>query len=202
MSEPLHRLPSPNNQQRIFSNLDGKKKGIRASDSRWDWFGPSIKYRGEDNKDHYLNRASAKKFLKANKIDTKKLKDDDIIAEIDKIKSSIILKNQLSESSFSPLVPSLLEDAEKEDPNALFQLGNIYFNGTKGEKRDLELAFGYYKKSADKGNLSAILCIAENYEKGYGTKIDLNEALTYYQRAAEKGDTKAAEKVVELRSKL
>lgn len=72
MSIPSNtNIPAPRpydkTQSRVFEDTevtkDGQKAGIRASDNSSDWKWRSIKYKGTDNKFHYLNRTSAVKYL-------------------------------------------------------------------------------------------------------------------------------------------
>ena len=55
----------------------------------------------------------------------------------------------------------------------------MYANG-KGVPRDFKKAASWYKKSADKGDITATWLLGELYEKG--------EGLPLYQRAAERTD--------------
>lgn len=118
-------LPKPNynreiKQERIFFDKAIGEKGIRASDCRWNWLGKSIKYKGEDNKEHYLNRTSARKFLKRHHIDVKNLSNNDILIKISEIsKSSLFGAISYNEPSQNALVKKFATDITGMPGNSL-----------------------------------------------------------------------------------
>ena len=93
---------------------------------------------------------------------------------------------------FVPFVPSyansrpitdITSNAERGDPVAQFELGEIYKGGGLGLPQDYNEAAKWYRKAADQGYAPA--------ETALGTRL-LNkndeEAYKWYQKAAEQGD--------------
>jgi len=56
-----------------------------------------------------------------------------------------------------------------ECASGMFQVGNCYFHGF-GTERDKYQAFIWYKKLAEKGNISGIFMLGYCYEYGIGVK--------------------------------
>ena len=80
--------------------------------------------------------------------------------------------------------------ADLENPEAQYDIGELYWNG-KGVKQDYAEAVKWYKKAAELGNATAQNDIGWCYQKGYGVKQDYAEALKWYRKAAEKGNITA-----------
>ena len=59
-------------------------------------------------------------------------------------------------------------------------LGNLYLHGN-GVQKDLQEAFSWFEKAAEKGDILAKECLADMYEKGKGVQQDLDKAKAYYQ---------------------
>lgn len=98
------QFPPPNQvnkQYRIFSNPN--EKGIRVSDSRWSWLGRSIKYQGTDHQNYFLNRTSAKAYLKRHGIKTSHFSDSKILKKIAEL-NSLKIEEKLSEVQKSPII--------------------------------------------------------------------------------------------------
>ena len=66
-------------------------------------------------------------------------------------------------------------------------IGLLYANG-KGVPRDFKKAASWYKKSADKGDITATWLLGELYEKGEGLPQSYEKAFALYQKAAERTD--------------
>src|SRR6266480_6980546 len=60
-------------------------------------------------------------------------------------------------------------------------------------KKDLEKAFYWYKKAADKGHINAQYVLASLYKNGEGTEKNLKKAFKWYLKAAESGNYDAIE---------
>ncbi|PKK63478.1 kinase-like protein [Rhizophagus irregularis] len=65
-------------------------------------------------------------------------------------------------------------------------LAICYKNG-KGTEKNLEKAFYWYQKAAEKGYIDAMNSLAICYKNGEGTEKNLEKAFYWYQKAAEKG---------------
>lgn len=75
----------------------------------------------------------------------------------------------------------MLANAGNRD--AIYQLGNIYENGSIVD-RDLARAFYYYQKSAKLNNTEAIVKLGDFYAKGIVVEKDLKKAFDYHLEAA------------------
>lgn len=80
-------------------------------------------------------------------------------------------------------VKKLLENSLKGDCDSQLQLGDYY----KYKIKNLNLAFNWYKKAADIGNIDALFEVAEAYILGRGITNDRNKAFEYCKKAALKG---------------
>ncbi|MCT7555443.1 tetratricopeptide repeat protein [Aliarcobacter butzleri] len=75
-----------------------------------------------------------------------------------------------------------------------YELGYIYLNGEaleEGLPQDTEKAFSYFNDSAYRGNVSAMLALASNFDLGFFVERDYQEAKKFYERAAIKGNSLA-----------
>ncbi|MDE6110950.1 MAG: sel1 repeat family protein, partial [Eubacterium sp.] len=86
-----------------------------------------------------------------------------------------------------------MEAAEGEDgiPDAMNIVGRYYKNGWGGVEKDINEAFNWYKKSADKGFASAQWNLALLYDDEETSYFDKKMALKYYELAAEQNDVSA-----------
>lgn len=73
------------------------------------------------------------------------------------------------------------------DGDILYYLGYMYENGYGTEKNE-ELAFEYYKKSAEKGFTFAEYALGQAFLQGIGVKANDAEAIYWLSKAVEKGD--------------
>lgn len=83
-----------------------------------------------------------------------------------------------------------LEKAEAGDAQAMYDLGNSYFNAD-GVVQNYEKAKYWYEKAVEKGNTDAMLNLGFMYERGSGVPADMQKAIELYTVAAEAGDAQA-----------
>lgn len=74
--------------------------------------------------------------------------------------------------------------AEKELPEALFNLGIIYYEGCDGVKQDYVKAHDYFARAAAKGHPRAQFNLGVVYQQGLGVDPDLRKAEQCYWGAA------------------
>lgn len=85
----------------------------------------------------------------------------------------------------------LMAKANAGDPAAQVLVGESYAAG-RGLERDLNRAAEWYRKAADKNDLSAELHLAALYrDGGKGLPRDMEQATAWYRKAAEQGDVGA-----------
>ena len=83
--------------------------------------------------------------------------------------------------------------SQKQNTNAgekEYILAKNYYYGIGGEK-NLEEAFAWYLKAAEKGYSDAQYKVGYMYDNGEGVKEDKEEAFEWYMKAAKKGHTSA-----------
>lgn len=73
------------------------------------------------------------------------------------------------------------------EPEALFNVGIMYMNGTHFP-RDMREGARYFKMAADKGYVRAQVNYARALHLGDGVNCDVNEPARYYKMAADNGD--------------
>ena len=61
----------------------------------------------------------------------------------------------------------------------------------KGTKKNRELAFEWFEKSASNGHLNAKVSCADILKEGVGVRKDIKKAVSYYNQAANEGNTLA-----------
>ena len=99
----------------------------------------------------------------------------------------------------SRILEPLKKGAEKNDPEALFTLGEycefgatftFYPSSTRVVRIHIvpEYAFAFYKRSAELGNNEAQCAVGNLLLHGSGVQKDIDRAEKYYQMAAENGD--------------
>ncbi|XMB86682.1 tetratricopeptide repeat protein [Mycoplasmatota bacterium WC44] len=98
----------------------------------------------------------------------------------------------LEKSDFVDGVYYLKECAKYGDDLAQRMLGDIYFNGRFGQRKDYGLAFQYYVKASDNLNLDAMNRIGYMYQKGIHLEKDINLAIEWYSKAADQGNLTSA----------
>ncbi len=94
----------------------------------------------------------------------------------------------------NPSSLSYLESQAKAgDMNAAFLLASAYYNGKAGSV-DLQKAFYWYKKSADRGDSDAMLMLGWLYYKqAHNIASNTKKARYWFRLAASKGVDEAAE---------
>ncbi|NCB25489.1 MAG: hypothetical protein EOM62_08460 [Bacteroidia bacterium] len=95
-----------------------------------------------------------------------------------------------SEKTEVSLYQMTLQKAEKGDPVAGFDLGEIFFTGN-GVPRDFSKAAEWYRKSAEQGFARAQFNLGWMYENGRGVPLDERKAAEWYRKASEQGDKRA-----------
>ena len=83
-----------------------------------------------------------------------------------------------------------LPKAEKGDPKAQYNIGEMYDRG-KGTAKDKQKAFSWYSLSASQGNTKAAYKVGFAYLKGLGVTKDGNKALKWMTIASDKGYVRA-----------
>jgi len=96
----------------------------------------------------------------------------------------------VSERPEKSLFQMTLEKAEKGDPVAQYDLGELYFTGN-GVPGDLGKSVEWYRKSADQGHPRAQFNLGWMYENGRGVPADEAKAAEWYRKAADQGDGRA-----------
>ena len=77
--------------------------------------------------------------------------------------------------------------AEQGDPEAQYQLGRMYRDGTD-VPQDYEKAAEWFRKAAEQGNADAQNDLGVLYELGNGVPQSYTEAANWYRKAAEQGN--------------
>ena len=88
----------------------------------------------------------------------------------------------------------LTELAEKGYPEAMYNLGKIYFEGY-GTRRDIIRANYWLMRATEGGHLFAAKMLGDCYYDGIGVAIDHKLAYKYYKMAADLGNNEAAQLV-------
>lgn len=78
----------------------------------------------------------------------------------------------------------------RSDADLQMWLAYCYDTG-KGVAKDAKLAYGWYYKAANSGNVWSMNQLGLKYERGEGTDKSLREAFKWYKAAAEKGNKAA-----------
>jgi TPR repeat protein len=69
------------------------------------------------------------------------------------------------------------------DPQGLFCMGDIYFNGLEGFMVDYPKALNYFKQAARLGHSNAFVNEGVMYFNGLGTDVNYEKAFYAYQNA-------------------
>src|SRR5690606_12071513 len=85
----------------------------------------------------------------------------------------------------------------KGNSQAMYYLGEYYYNGYGHIVVDFEEAFKWYMKAAEKGNIDAQYEVASCYYNGIGVERNNKEAKKWLIKAAEQGYSFAGEKLIE-----
>ncbi len=82
---------------------------------------------------------------------------------------------------------TLLQAARHGDPNAQFQMGDLYMTG-RGVGRDPAAAAAWYRAAAQQGHAVAASNLGVLYANGRGVPQSDAEAVTWFRKAADAGD--------------
>lgn len=77
--------------------------------------------------------------------------------------------------------------AVRDDPQAQFVLGSMYYKGSSGTRRDHAMAAYWYRKAAEQGHVKAQVNLGGLYFDGEGVAQDYAEAARWFRKAAEDG---------------
>ena len=77
--------------------------------------------------------------------------------------------------------------AAKKDPAAIHYLGQTYFYGKLGWRKDIRKAVELYAKAADLGSISALFRLGNAYCNGEGVEQDETKGVEFYKKAAMQG---------------
>jgi TPR repeat protein len=80
--------------------------------------------------------------------------------------------------------------AEKGDPAAEINLGNLYMRGL-GVPQDYGKALQWYRRAADQGDAAGQSKLGLLYYYGLGVPLEYGEAARWFRRAAEQGEVSA-----------
>ena len=83
-------------------------------------------------------------------------------------------------------VADLLTQAERGDPEAQLEVGEMYVAGRDVPQNDV-VAFAWYRQAAEQGVAEAQFNVGLMYSSGRGVPRDEAEAVTWYQKAAAQG---------------
>lgn len=90
-----------------------------------------------------------------------------------------------------PKAIAVYEKALAGDAQALFKLGNDYFEGINGFPKDKKKSSDAYELAAKKGHAEAYVGLGLAYALGYGRPVNPEKAIRCYQRAARRGSRTA-----------
>jgi uncharacterized protein len=82
---------------------------------------------------------------------------------------------------------ALMQQAKRGDPNAQFQIGDLYMTG-HGVARDPAIAAAWYKAAAQHGHAIAASNLGVLYAEGRGVPQSDAEAVNWFRKAADAGD--------------
>lgn len=85
----------------------------------------------------------------------------------------------------------LLIAADKNDKRAQALLGNIYYSGVEGVRKNTEKAFQWAQKSAIQNYSPAQMLLGVMYERGVGASQNYTKAIDWYRKAADQGNKTA-----------
>ena len=92
----------------------------------------------------------------------------------------------------------LLTKAKSGDTDAQADVANCYFEGLKDEnekiivRQNYKLAFEWFKKSADKGNINGILGLADYFDTEIDGYKDTKKSIKLYKKAIDLGSSISA----------
>ena len=75
----------------------------------------------------------------------------------------------------------------KKDPDAIHFLGQKYYSGFLGLRKDMRRAFELYTEAAELGSIEALYCLGHAYLDGEGVQQDEAKAFEFFTKAAMQG---------------
>ena len=87
--------------------------------------------------------------------------------------------------------PVYAQKTNNMTPSQLTDLGNAYYAGKNGKKKDFAKAVECYRKAAEKGYARGQRNLGFMYENGEGVAKDFTEAVKWYKKAANQGFAQA-----------
>lgn len=84
-----------------------------------------------------------------------------------------------------------IKASEYNDSEAMCILGRIYEDGYDDLESNDKLAFKWYKKSAENGNVDGMFFTGYAYNNGIGIDKDIEKAIYWYEQAADKDNSTA-----------
>lgn len=90
------------------------------------------------------------------------------------------------ESRYDKAFDYFLKAAANKHPSAYWMLGNMIINEkiAKATKKDLKMAFDYFTKAKELGNIAAINSLGLCYYNGLGVEKNIDKALKLFQEAS------------------
>eukprot|EP00742_Colponemidia_sp_Colp-10_P010165 GILJ01011141.1.p1 GENE.GILJ01011141.1~~GILJ01011141.1.p1 ORF type:complete len:580 (-),score=66.51 GILJ01011141.1:177-1916(-) len=101
--------------------------------------------------------------------------------------ANILLSTDGPLANESEAIELYQEAASKNHPDACFNLGQIYFNGTLAAPQDVNKALGYFQKAADMEDKAALYFLGHCYWSGEWLPRDPQKALQYLSKASAQG---------------
>jgi uncharacterized protein len=92
----------------------------------------------------------------------------------------------------------ILEKAKSGDSDAQVEIANFYFEGIKDSNQKIvveqnySLAYEWYKKSADLGNVKGIVGLADYFDTEIDGAREIEKAIKFYKKAIKLGSSIAA----------
>lgn len=91
---------------------------------------------------------------------------------------------------FATAFEKFMQAADTGNRDAMFNIGNMYFNG-QGVSKSVPTALEWWKKAADAGQTRALVNLGAIYVRGLGIKKNPSLGVSYLQKAAKLGNTNA-----------
>ena len=79
----------------------------------------------------------------------------------------------------------------KKDPDAISELGQIYFNGEYGFQKDMRRAVALMEEAAELGSIESLFNLGVVYQFGEGVEQDKAKSDEFFEKAAMRGSVHA-----------
>lgn len=106
-----------------------------------------------------------------------------------------------SPKTLKKLFFGLKKAADKNNPIAQYNIGNMYCYG-EGMEKDFAKGAEWLTKAALQGNAPAQYNLGRMYQWGKGVEKDLQQARFWFQKAIDNGHEKAKEALTKIKSDL